>query len=217
MSDQISVLVVEDHPVMAEGLHTALARDGFDVVGVASTAAEGVQIAVERRPKVAVLDFNLPDATGSELARWIRERSPDTALIFLTADERDEPLLAALETGVRGFLFKTQPSSEIANAIRKAAQGQSVMPPGRVSEVLNRERQKRSEEGRIQRERERLTPRELEILAMVARGAANKEIARDLHLSLATVRWYVQQAIEKLETHSKIEAVARARELRLLD
>lgn len=216
-AEQISVLVVEDHPVMLEGLHTALLRDGFDVVGAASTAADGVRIAAERRPQVAVLDFNLPDASGSDLARWIRERSPETTVVFLTADERDEPLLAALEAGVRGFLFKTQPSAEIANAIRKAAQGHSVMPPGRVNEVLNRERQKRTEEERLQRERERLTPRELEILALVARGAANKEIARDLHLSLATVRWYVQQAIEKLETHSKIEAVARARELKLLD
>ncbi len=202
---------------MLEGLHVALGRDGFRVVGTAATAAEGIRMAAEHRPQVAVLDFNLPDATGSDLARWIRERSPDTAVIFLTADERDEPLLAALEAGVRGFLFKTQPSAEIAIAVRKAASGQSVLPPGRVSEVLNRERQKRSEEERLQRERERLTPRELEILALVARGAANKEIARDLHLSLATVRWYVQQAIEKLETHSKIEAVARARELRLLE
>lgn len=202
---------------MLEGLRVALGRDGFRVVGTAATAAEGIRMAAEHRPQVAVLDFNLPDATGSDLARWIRERSPDTAVIFLTADERDEPLLAALEAGVRGFLFKTQPSAEIAIAVRKAASGQSVLPPGRVSEVLNRERQKRSEEERLQRERERLTPRELEILALVARGAANKEIARDLHLSLATVRWYVQQAIEKLETHSKIEAVARARELRLLE
>src|SRR5579871_3709324 len=149
MEEQISVLVVEDHPVMLEGLHVALARDGFEVVGAAATAAEGIRIATERRPQVALLDFNLPDATGSQLAGWIRERSPETALIFLTGDESDEPLLAALEHGVRGFLFKTQPSAEIAIAIRKAAQGQSVMPPGRVSEVLSRERQKRSEEERI--------------------------------------------------------------------
>lgn len=202
---------------MVEGLRLALERDGFEVVGAATTANEGVRLAAEHRPQVAVLDFNLPDADGSDLAQWIRQQSPETAIIFLTADERDEPLLAALEAGARGFLFKTQPSSDIAVAIRQAARGQSVMPPGRVSEVLNRERQKRTEEERLQRERERLTPRELEILLLVSRGAANKEIARDLHLSLATVRWYVQQAIEKLETHSKIEAVARARELGLIN
>jgi DNA-binding NarL/FixJ family response regulator len=213
----ISVLVVEDHPVMLEGLQLALVRDGFKVVGAATTAQEGVRIAAEHKPQVAVLDFNLPDADGSDLAQWIHQQSSDTAVIFLTADERDAPLLAALEAGARGYLFKTQPYADIAAAIRQAARGQSVMPPGRVSEVLGRERDKRSAEERLARERERLTPRELEILVMVSRGAANKEIARDLHLSLATVRWYVQQAIEKLETHSKIEAVVRARELGLLD
>ena len=211
------MLVVEDHPVMLEGLQLALARDGFEVVGGASTAHAGLEVALATRPDVAVLDFNLPDASGGELAQWIREDSPATAIIFLTADERDEPLLAALEAGARGFLFKTQSTADIAAAIRQAAAGHSVLPPGRVSEALTRMRQQRAEEERLQRERERLTPRELEILVMVARGMANKEIARDLHLSLATVRWYVQQAIEKLDTHSKIEAVARARELGLID
>ena len=202
---------------MLEGLKLSLARDGFEVVGATTTAAEGRAVAIEAQPHVAVLDFNLPDASGGELAQWIREDSPGTAIIFLTADERDEPLLAALDAGARGFLFKTQPASDIAAAIRQAANGHSVLPPGRVSEALTRMRQQRAEAERLARERERLTPRELEILKMVSRGMANKEIARALTLSLATVRWYVQQAIEKLDTHSKIEAVARARELGLLE
>jgi DNA-binding NarL/FixJ family response regulator len=213
----IRVLIVEDHPVVIEGLQLSLDRQGFDVVGAASSAAEGRRLAAETLPEVALLDFNLPDASGAEVAAWIRKASPATAVIFLTGDESDDALLAALDAGARGFLFKTQPAGQIADAIRQAAGGRSVMPPGRVSEVLARRRERLVAEERARQERERLTPRELEILEMLARGMATKEIAAKLFLSVATVRWYVQQTIEKLEAHSKIEALARARELGLIE
>lgn len=214
---EIRVLLVEDHPVVIEGLQLALERHGFDVVGAAVSAEEGRRLAREQLPEVALLDFNLPDGSGGDLAAWIREVSPQTSVIFLTGDESDEALLAALDSGARGFLFKTQPPSQIADAIRQAAAGRSVMPPGRVSEVLARRRERLQAEERTRQERERLTARELEILKMLSDGMATKEIASKLFLSVATVRWYVQQTIEKLEAHSKIEALARARELGLID
>lgn len=217
VSESTRVLLVEDHPVVIEGLQLSLERQGFDVVGTATSASEGRRLARETLPEVALLDFNLPDANGADLAAWIRDASPSTAIIFLTGDESDEALLAALNAGARGFLFKTQPPSQIGEAIRQAAAGRSVMPPGRVSEVLARRREKQLVEERARQERERLTARELEILALLARGMATKEIASKLFLSVATVRWYVQQTIEKLEAHSKIEALARARELGLIE
>ena len=213
----IRVLLVEDHPVVIEGLQLALERHGFEVVGAAVSAADGRRLAQEHLPEVALLDFNLPDAGGGELALWVREVSPQTAVIFLTGDESDDALLAALDAGARGFLFKTQPPAQIADAIRQAASGRSVMPPGRVSEVLARRRERLEAEERARQERERLTARELEILQMLAQGMGTKEIASKLYLSVATVRWYVQQMIEKLESHSKIEALARARELGLIE
>ena len=215
--DPIRVLLVEDHPVVIEGLQLALERHGFDVVGAAVSAADGRRLAQERQPQVALLDFNLPDSSGGQLAAWIRDASPQTAVIFLTGDESDDALLAALDAGARGFLFKTQPPVQIAEAIRQAASGRSVMPPGRVSEVLARRRERQQAEDRARQERDRLTSRELEILQMLAHGMATKEIASKLFLSVATVRWYVQQMIEKLEAHSKIEALARARELGLIE
>jgi two-component system, NarL family, response regulator DevR len=213
----IRVLLVEDHPVVIEGLQLSLERHGFDVVGAAVSAAEGRRLAQEKLPEVVLVDFNLPDASGGELAAWIREASPQTSVIFLTGDESDDALLAALDAGARGFLFKTQPPAQIADAIRQAASGRSVMPPGRVSEVLARRRERQQAAERTRQERERLTARELEILTMLAQGMATKEIAAKLFLSVATVRWYVQQTIEKLEAHSKIEALARARELGLIE
>lgn len=203
--------------MVIEGLQLSLEKHGFDVVGAATSAREGRRLAEEQRPEVALLDFNLPDASGGDLASWIREVSPATSIIFLTGDESDDALLAALDAGAQGFLFKTQPPAQIADAIRQAASGRSVLPPGRVTEVLQRRRERQRAEERLRQERERLTARELEILEMLARGMATKEIASKLFLSVATVRWYVQQTIEKLDTHSKIEALARARELGLIE
>ncbi len=213
--EAVRVLLVEDHPVMIEGLRVSLERAGLDVCGAALTAADGLELARRHQPQVAVLDFNLPDATGAELAALLKEASPDTAVIFVTGDDSDSALLAALEAGARGYLLKSQPPSEVAEAVRQAARGVSVMPPGRVSaaQMRAREVQRTQQEA----ERTRLAPRELEALTLAAQGLATKQIATKLGVSLATGRWYVQQAIEKLGTHSKLEAVAKARRLGLLE
>ena len=161
-----------------------------------------------------LLDFNLPDSTGAELAAQLREASPETAVIFVTGDESDSALLAALEAGARGYLLKSQPPTDVADAVRQAARGVSVMPPGRVSAAQMRARE--AQRLQMEADRTRLAPRELEALTLAAQGLATKQIATKLGVSLATGRWYVQQAIEKLGTHSKLEAVAKARRLGLL-
>jgi DNA-binding NarL/FixJ family response regulator len=211
----VRVLLVEDHPVVIEGLRISLERAGLDVVGAAMTTAAGLELARLHHPQVAILDFNLPDGTGAQLAAQLREASPETAVIFVTGDDSDQALLAALEAGARGYVLKSQPPSEVADAVRQAARGVSVMPPGRVVAAQSRAR----EAQRTQREAEltRLAPRELEALTLAAQGLATKQIATKLGVSLATGRWYVQQAIEKLGSHSKLEAVAKARRLGLLE
>ena len=169
----------------------------------------------QRRSRYWVtLDFNLPDSTGAELAAQLREASPETAVIFVTGDESDSALLAALEAGARGYLLKSQPPTDVADAVRQAARGVSVMPPGRVSAAQMRARE--AQRLQMEADRTRLAPRELEALTLAAQGLATKQIATKLGVSLATGRWYVQQAIEKLGTHSKLEAVAKARRLGLL-
>jgi two-component system response regulator DevR len=212
--EAVTVLLVEDHPMMVEGLRISLERAGLDVCGAALTAADGLELARRHQPQVAVLDFNLPDSTGAELAAQLREASPDTAVIFVTGDESDSALLAALEAGARGYLLKSQPPSDVADAVRHAARGVSVMPPGRVSAAQMRARE--AQRLQMEADRTRLAPRELEALTLAAQGLATKQIATKLGVSLATGRWYVQQAIEKLGTHSKLEAVAKARRLGLL-
>lgn len=212
------VLLVEDHPVVIEGLRISLERAGLDVVGAAMTTAAGLELARLHQPQVAVLDFNLPDGTGAQLAAQLREASPETAVIFVTGDDSDQALLAALEAGARGYVLKSQPPSEVADAIRQAARGVSVMPPGRVvaAQSRAREAQRTQLDAQLEADQARLAPRELEALTLAAQGLATKQIATRLGVSLATGRWYVQQAIEKLGTHSKLEAVAKARRLGLL-
>ena len=213
--EAVKVLVVEDHPLMVEGLRISLERAGLDVCGTALTAADGLELARRHQPQVAVLDFNLPDGTGAQLAEQLREASPDTAVIFVTGDESDSALLAALQAGARGYLLKSQPPSEVAEAVRQAARGVSVMPPGRISAAQMRARE--AQRLQLEADRTRLAPRELEALTLAASGLATKQIATKLGVSLATGRWYVQQAIEKLGAHSKLEAVAKARRLGLLE
>jgi DNA-binding NarL/FixJ family response regulator len=210
--------LVEDHPVVIEGLRISLERAGLDVVGAAMTTAAGLELARLHQPQVAVLDFNLPDGTGAQLAAQLREASPETAVIFVTGDDSDQALLAALEAGARGYVLKSQPPSEVADAIRQAARGVSVMPPGRVvaAQSRAREAQRTQLDAQLEADQARLAPRELEALTLAAQGLATKQIATKLGVSLATGRWYVQQAIEKLGTHSKLEAVAKARRLGLL-
>jgi DNA-binding NarL/FixJ family response regulator len=205
------VLIVEDHQVLAEGLELALERHvDLEVVGWAATVAQAVELARDRRPQVVLMDFHLPDGTGAEAAGKLRKELGNVAIVFLSADSSEDALIAAIESGANGYLVKSGAAAQVADAVRRAAEGEMLIPAATLAGLLARQRQRQREEAAIQRVAGQLTKREREILRLMAQGLDNRAIADKLFISFTTVRGHVQNILEKLDAHSKLEAVARA-------
>jgi DNA-binding NarL/FixJ family response regulator len=207
----VRVLIVEDHPVVAEGL-SSLLEDYPDitVTGVAASVAEIIPLIDKITADVAVVDYHLPDGTVYDAVDRIRSRSPHTSIVLISADEGDEPLLAAIQVGASGYLIKSATGEEIIRIIRAAAWGETAIPAGILTRALAvyRESTRHQEE---QAQLESLTSREKEILAMMIQGADNRTVAERLQISYATVRTHVRSILTKLGARSQLEAVAKAR------
>lgn len=209
----IRILIVEDHRAVAEGLTSLLeSYPDLSVVGWAGAVADVASVVENTEPQVAMVDFRLTDGTGADAAARIREHSPATMILFLSADDSDEALMAAVEAGASGYLLKSAGGDEIAHAIRAAAEGETLIPAQTLVAVLARHRESARATARQTELLESLTPREHEILALMVQGADNRTIAERLHISYATVRTHVRNLLEKLEVRSQLEAVARATE-----
>ncbi len=205
------VLIIEDHQVVAEGL-AALINDQSDmrVVGHAASVAESVARTAELQPDLVLIDFRLTDGTGADAAVAIRQIRPDTKLIFLTREDSDAARFAALESGASAFIHKSRAAQEVVDAIRKVAGGGSLFTPRSIAQLLNTRRE-------VESQLERLTPREKEVLRMMAEGTASRDIAKKLGISYTTVRTHIRSLGSTLGVHSKLEAIVKARELALVE
>jgi RNA polymerase sigma factor (sigma-70 family) len=205
------VLIVEDHQVVADGL-AALLNDQPDiaVVGYAASVADAVIRAQELAPEVVLVDFRLGDGTGADAGMAIRQVRPETKLIFLTREDSDAARFAAVEAGASAFIHKSQAAAEVVNAIRTVASGGTLFTPRTIATLLNRRREMDSQ-------LESLTPREKEVLRMMADGTSSRDIASRLGISYTTVRTHIRSLGAKLGVHSKLEAIVKARELALIE
>jgi two-component system response regulator DevR len=218
LSARIRVLLVDDHVVLLEGLRALLSDHAdIEVVGVARSVAQAIQAADELKPEVVLMDYRLPDGTGATASTGIRERSPGVAIVFLSGDESEDSLLAAVEAGAAGYLIKSESPGEIADAVRKAAKGEVLLPAGVLAQLIGRQRQVAARLTARRTLVEQLTQRELEVLRLMAKGVDNQGIADRFFVKYTTVRSHVRSVLAKLEVHSKLEAVARAGEYGLLD
>jgi DNA-binding NarL/FixJ family response regulator len=209
---EVSVLVIDDHMMFAESLGRLLAdEDGVTVLGCAATGAEGLEMAGRLRPRVVLVDYQLPDRNGVELAAAMKAADPDVMVLMLTGATDDRVLLAAIEAGCSGFLTKDRAAAEVASAVRAAASGEALISPDQLARLLPQLSRSTQPVGAD------LTDRERELLLLVARGGTNKAIAAELHLSVNTVRNYVQSVLTKLGAHSKLEAVATAVRAGIID
>lgn len=206
----IRVVIADDHLIVRSGLHAMLSNQpDIEVVGEATTGREAVALAAQLSPDVVLMDLHMTDLDGAEAIAQMRTQHLQTPVLVLTAYESNADILRAIEAGATGYLLKDVQRDELFNAIRSVAQGKAILAPTVVNRLLLLH-QKRSP---VQ---EALSPRELEILALVARGASNKEIARSLHLSEATVKSHLLHLFAKLGVSDRTAAVTVALEQGLL-
>ncbi len=212
------MLIVDDHCIVAEGIGLVLGRhDDIEVVGVRESAAEVPDAVDALRPDVILMDYRLGPDSGAQAAGAARARRPETAVVMMSGEVSDIAMLAALEAGASGFLLKTMRAEELVSAIRRAAAGEMLVPPGTVQRLLRFGREQEASTSGRARMRDSLTAREREVLALMGRGLDNAAIAEALTVSYFTVRGHVRAILEKLGARTKLEAVARARAEGLLD
>jgi DNA-binding NarL/FixJ family response regulator len=206
----IRVLIVDDHPVFRDGLAASLARQpDVTVVGIAASGEEAVELGEALRPDVVLMDLNLPGISGVEATRRLVAPGPGEgpAVLAVTMVDDDDTVLAALRAGACGYILKGSTGDEVAAATRTAATGGAVFGPGIAARVLALTTGRRP----VARDGD-LTDRERDVLAMIADGASNAQIARALGLSLKTVQNYVSRVLEKLQVTDRTQAALRARD-----
>lgn len=206
----IRVLIVDDHPVVLSGLQNLLqSQDDFEVVGEATSGKEAVELTTQLCPDVVLMDLHMAELDGAEAIAQLRAQHMQTPVLVLTAYEGNADILRAIEAGATGYLLKDVQHEELFAAIRNIAQGKAILAPAIVARLLQLHQIH-------QPEHEDLSPRELEILLLVARGATNKEIARALHLSEATVKSHLLHLFRKLDVSDRTAAVMVALEQGIL-
>jgi DNA-binding NarL/FixJ family response regulator len=202
-------VVVDDHRAFSEALGMAVAlQQDLSCVGLATTAKEGLDLIASERPDVAIVDVMLPDLDGIEVTRRVRELSPGTRVIVLTARTDLAVMARAASAGACGFVPKERPVAEILTTIRTAAEGEISLDQSTLASLVAR-REEQSEPRRSALSIP-LTPRELEVLSLLAEGRTVQEIAKDLRISVHTCRGAVKSILRKLGVHSQLEAVVKA-------
>jgi DNA-binding NarL/FixJ family response regulator len=203
------VLLVDDHPVVREGLRGMInAEDDLTVVGEAGSGAEAVALAESLRPDVILMDLRMPDVDGVTATEQILAASPSIRIVVVTTYESDADILRAVEAGAAGYLLKDASRVELADAVRDAARGKTVLAPSVADRLVRFVRQPASVS---------LSSREVEVLGLVAKGTTNAEIGRALHISEATVKTHLLRAFNKLDVSDRTAAVTTAMALGLLD
>ncbi len=209
MTEAVRIVVVDDHPLFREGVAGILQSDAdLEVVAQGASADEAVKLAGEHMPDLMLLDIDMP-GNGLEAARSITEAYPVIRVIMLTVSEAEENLLAAMKAGAKAYILKGVAGRELLRVVRLVLTGESYVPPALAASLLS-DLGKSGAQKRTADLRDELTPREIEILELLARGMSNKEIGEKLFLSEKTVKHYVTNILQKLQVHNRVEAALLA-------
>jgi DNA-binding NarL/FixJ family response regulator len=220
-ADPIRAMIVDDHALFRRGLEMVLEEEkDIELVGQASDGAEAVEKAAESLPDVVLMDIRMPRSSGIEACRAMKEAAPSAKIVILTISDEEEDLFEAIRAGASGYLLKDIPLDEVADAVRAVHGGQSLINPSMAGKLLTEfaTLAKRDDEERAQEvPAPRLTEREMQVLKLVARGMNNRDIAKELFISENTVKNHVRNILEKLQIHSRMEAVMVAVREKLIE
>ncbi len=208
MPEKIRILVIDDHPVVRDGLVAILStQPDFEIIGEAGSGQEAIDKAAALQPDILLLDLQLPDLDGVQVLQNLRQRYPQIQAIVFTAFDTDERILGALQAGAQGYLLKGAPREELFQAVRVVSQGGSLLQPVVASRLLRHMRQESAPPPSS------LTGREQEVLTQLALGRSNKEIAAALYITERTVKFHVSSILKKLDASNRTEAVTLAAQL----
>lgn len=208
MNTPVRLLIADDHPIVRAGFEGMLAeKPDLEVVGEAGNGEEAVRLADQLRPDVVLMDLRMPEVDGVEAIGRIKEENPHVHILVLTTYDSDADILRAIEAGATGYLLKDTPREELFRAIRAAARGEPVLAPSVTARLMQRAKSP---------SQAALSGREIEVLELVARGRSNRELAKDLHLSEATVKSHLIHIFDKLGVADRTAAVTVALERGIL-
>ncbi len=207
MAEPIRIVIADDHPIVRQGLAAVLEQEeDFKVVSQAGNGLEAVAQARELRPDIILMDLQMPEMDGVEAIQKIKEEAPDIGIIILTTYDTDDYIFRGIEAGARGYLLKDSPPGEVLNAIRAVYKGESLIQPRVASRLLDRF----SQLSRAPDTGDVLSPREVEVLQLMAKSTVNKEIATELLIGESTVKTHIVHIFNKLGVKGRTEAVAEA-------
>lgn len=216
--DGLQVLVVQSHPLLASAIARILeSAPDMTICGIARTGAEAAAAASRGKAGVVLLDFHLPDISGPAAAAMIRSGSPDVAIVFHSTEDSETDLLDAIDAGATAYLTKSATADQIVEAVRRAGRGEVLIPVSLFAKAIARQRNVSAKQEDLLRLAARFTARELEVLGLLAEGLDTMGVSRRLGIAPHTVEWHVRHLIEKLEVHSKLQAVIAAARRGLID
>jgi len=207
----VRVIVVQDHPLLASAIARILESEpDLTVCGIAGSGGDAAPLAARVKADVALLDFRLPDMSGPAAAGMILAAHPSAAIVFHGAGESESDLLDAIDAGATAFLTKSTVADQIVEAVRRAARGEPLIPVALFAQAIARQKRVSTEAAERLKLVAQFTPRELEILHLLADGVDTEAMAQRLGIATHTVEWHVKHVIEKLQVHSKLQAVVVA-------
>jgi len=207
----ISVLIVDDERTFGEALQLALSHeDDLEILDVTTDGEHAIDAATDRAPDVVIMDVSMPGMSGIEATRRIKEARPQTQVVILSGHDDEHLLARAIQAGAVGLLRKTEAVANVADTVRQAKDGMLLHDDDEIERALRRLRHRRDADDDARRRLERLTPRETEILGLMAKGHAPEEISSELKMSPNTLRTHTQNVLTKLGVHSKMEALVLA-------
>jgi len=219
--EPIRTMIVDDHALFRRGLEMVLEEEAdIELVGQASDGSEAVEKAGESLPDIVLMDIRMPRSSGIEACRAMKEVAPSAKIVMLTISDEEEDLFEAIRAGASGYLLKDLPLDEVAETVRAVHGGQSLINPSMAGKLLTEFAvlaRRDAEERAQQVPAPRLTEREMQVLKLVARGMNNKDIAKELFISENTVKNHVRNILEKLQIHSRMEAVMVAVREKLIE